>query len=83
MHSPFQDQQGNSISAGNDRELRESDESVAAPNGHNLAANDNTCHLSGDLGRVVREWEKLSAEARLMILALVSATESSSSHTSK
>ena len=68
MHSAFQDQQGNSVRPGNDRELRESDQSVAAPNGHNLATNDNTRHPTGDLGRVVREWQKLSAEARLMIV---------------
>ena len=51
---------------------------IAAPNGHDLATNDNTCHLTDDLGRVVETWQKLSAEARLMIMALVSAAESSS-----
>ena len=63
-----------------DSNLRQAAQSIAAPiaapNGHNLAANDNTRHLTGDLGRVVEAWQKLSAEARLMIMALMSAAES-------
>ena len=81
QHSGFQDRNGDFVSACGDSNLRQSNQSVAAPiaapNGHNLAANDNTCHLTGDLGRVVEAWQKLSAEARLMIMALVSAAESS------
>jgi len=52
---------------------------IAAPNGHRLAMNDKTCQLEVDLDRVVQAWQQLSAEARLMILALVSAAESSAS----
>mgnify|MGYP007096686678 CR=1 FL=1 len=37
--------------------------------------NDNACHLTGDLGRVVEAWQKLSAEARLMIMASVLAAD--------
>ena len=59
----FQDRKGDSVSACIDNDLRKSDKPVAAPiaapNGHNLAANDNTCHLTGDLGRVVQAWQKL------------------------
>ena len=86
-YSGFQDRKADSVSACGDNALRQCPNSVAAPiaapNGHNLATNDNTCHLTGDLGRVIRAWQQLSAEARLMILALVSAAEASSSKPDK
>ena len=78
-YTAFQDRQSDSVSDCSDSDLRKSDSSVAAPiaspNGHNLAAKDSSCHLTADLGRVVQAWQKLSAEARLMIMALVSAAE--------
>ena len=83
----FRDRQCDSAIACIDSDLRESDQSIAAPiaapNGHSLAVNNNTCHLTGDLGRVVQAWQKLSAEARLMIMALVSAAESSATQPRK
>jgi len=86
-YSGFQDRNGNSVSSCGDNDLRKSDQSVAAPIaapiGRNLATNGNTCHLTGDLSRVVEAWQRLSAEARLMILALVSAAESNTSHSDK
>ena len=76
----FQDRIGDSVSDCGESNLRQSAQPIAAhiaaPNGHNLAMNDNACHLTCDLGRVVEAWQKLSAEARLMIMALVSAAES-------
>ena len=86
-YSGFQDRKADSISACSERNLRQNEKSVAAPiaapNGHNQATNDNACHLNGDLGRVVETWPELSSEARLMIMALVSAAESSSAQTPK
>ncbi len=72
----FQDRQADSVSDCSEGSLRQIEKSIAAPNGHDLATHDNWCHLPADLGRVVETWPKLSAEARLMIMALVSAAES-------
>ena len=79
---PFKTVTGDSVSAGNDRDLRESEQSVAAPIGHNLSVNGNS-HLSCLLRRVVQAWQRLFAEAGLTILALVSGAELCQSETSK
>lgn len=80
-YSGFQDRTPESLTNSDSNNLRKSQQviaaPIAAPNGHDLATNDNLCHLPADLGRVVEAWPKLSAEARLMIMALVSAAESS------
>ena len=82
-YSGFQDRKADSVSDCSESNLRQIEKSIAAPiaapNGHDLATHDNLCHLPADLGRVVETWPKLSAEARLMIMALVSAAESSPS----